>query len=100
MLSRYRRGKAETGDERAVRALSRSPSRVGEGGDRGWRLESKASRKILAEFDEDCRRLPAPGRNVLRSELATQIELEALRFLDADKLAVLTLALKHFGARE
>ena len=55
-------------------------------------------REILAEFDEDCRRLPALGRYVLRNELASQIEREVLQFSDPDKRAVLTLALKHFDA--
>ena len=55
-------------------------------------------REILAEFDEDCGRLPALGRYVLRNELATQIEGELLRFSDVDKQAVLTLALKHLDA--
>ena len=60
---------------------------------------SKAKlREILAEFDDDCRRLPVSGRDALRNELASQIELEALRFSDPDKRAVLTLALKHFDA--
>jgi hypothetical protein len=36
----------------------------------------------------------------LRHELASQIELEALRFSDPDKQAVLNLALKHFDAGE
>ena len=40
------------------------------------------------------------GRDALRNELASQIELEALRFSDPDKRAVLTLALKHFDAGE
>jgi hypothetical protein len=57
-------------------------------------------REILAEFDEDCRRLPVFGRDALRNEVASQIELEALRFSDPDKRAVLTLALKHFDAGE
>jgi hypothetical protein len=35
---------------------------------------------------------------VLRNELSTQIEQEALQFSDPDKRAVLTLALKHFDA--
>jgi hypothetical protein len=57
-------------------------------------------REILAEFDDDCRRLPVYGRGALRDELASQIELETLRFSDPDKRAVLTLALKHFDAGE
>jgi len=57
-------------------------------------------REILAEFDEDCRRLTVLGRDVLRNELATQIEIEALRFSVSDKQAVLILALKHFDAGE
>jgi hypothetical protein len=40
------------------------------------------------------------GRDALRNELASQIELEALRFADPDKRAVLTLALKHIDAGE
>jgi len=57
-------------------------------------------REILAEFDEDCRGLPRLGRYVLRNELATQIEQEALQFPDPEKRAVLTLALKHFDQTE
>ena len=57
-------------------------------------------REILAEFDDDCRRLPALGRRVLCNELAGQIEQEALQFSDPDKRAVLTLALKHLDAAE
>ena len=64
---------------------------------RAWRARL---REILAEFDDDCRRLPALGRYVLRNELASQIEREALRFSDPDKRAVLTLAIKHFDAWE
>jgi hypothetical protein len=57
-------------------------------------------RELLAEFDEDCRQLPALGRYVLRNELSAQVEMEALRFSDTNKRAVLTLALKHFDAGE
>lgn len=57
-------------------------------------------RELLAEFDDDCRRLSAPARYMLRNELAGQTELEALQFSDPDKRAVLSLALKHFDARE
>ncbi len=57
-------------------------------------------REILAEFDGDCRHLPALARRVLRNELAAQIEQEALQFSDADKRAVLTLALKHIDSGE
>ncbi len=57
-------------------------------------------REILAEFDDDCRRLPVLGRRVLCNELACQIEHEALQFSDPDKRAVLTLAVKHFDAGE
>lgn len=57
-------------------------------------------RELLAEFDEDCRRLPALGRGVLRDELSAQTELEVLRFTDPVKQSVLTLALKHFDAAE
>jgi hypothetical protein len=67
--------------------LARGPT-----GDGSWRVKL---REILAEFDEDSRRLPAMGRYVLRNGLSTQIELELLRFADPDKRAVLTLALKH-----
>lgn len=65
--------------------------------DGAWRAKL---REILAEFDEDCRRLPPLGRYVTRNELATQIEREALQFSDPDKRAVLTLALKHIDAPE
>ncbi len=57
-------------------------------------------RELLAEFHDDCRRLPAPGRYILRNELSTQIEAEALRLTHPDKRAVLTLALMHFDAEE
>ena len=60
-----------------------------------WRAKL---REILAEFDDDCRLLPALGRYVARNELATQIELQALQFSDPSKRAVLNLALKHFDA--
>ena len=60
-----------------------------------WRAKL---REILAEFDDDCRLLPALGRYVLRNELSTQIEHETLQFSDPDKRAVLTLALKHLDA--
>jgi len=65
--------------------------------DGAWRAKL---REILAEFDEDCRLLPALGRYVARNELASQIEREALQFADPDKRAVLNLALKHFDAWE
>lgn len=65
--------------------------------DGAWRAKL---REILAEFDEDSRRLRALDRYVLRDELASQIELEALRFSDRDKRAVLTLALKHLDSAE
>jgi len=60
-----------------------------------WRAKL---REILAEFDDDCRLLPALGRYVARNELATQIERQALQFSDPSKRAVLNLALKHFDA--
>jgi hypothetical protein len=72
--------------------LARGPT-----GDHRWRAQL---RQILAEFDAESRQLPALGRYVLRNELATQIELELLRFADPDKRAVLALALKHFDTRE
>lgn len=58
-----------------------------------WRAKL---REILAEFDDDYGRLPAPGRYVARAELASQIEWELLQFSDPDKRAILSLALKHF----
>jgi len=57
-------------------------------------------REILAEFDDDCRRLSPSTIRTLRHELASQIEQEVLRFSDTDKRAVLALALKHFDAGE
>jgi hypothetical protein len=57
-------------------------------------------REILAEFDDDCRGLSPFSTRALRQELASQIEQEVLRFSDADKQAVLTLALKHLDAGE
>ena len=38
--------------------------------DGAWRSKL---REILADFDDDCRRLSALGRDVLRHELASQI---------------------------
>ncbi len=55
-------------------------------------------REIFAEFDDDCLRLPGLDRDAIRGELASQVELEALRFTDPVKRGVLTLALKHFDA--
>lgn len=57
-------------------------------------------RETLAQFDEDCRRLPRLGRYVLRNELSTQIEQEVLQFSDPEKRAVLILALKHIDQTE
>ena len=57
-------------------------------------------REILAEFDDDCRRLPNLSVRVLRNELASQIEHEALQFSDQIKRAVLTLTLKHIDGRD
>jgi hypothetical protein len=53
-------------------------------------------REILAEFDDDCRELSESDSRLLRSELASQIEHEVLRFSDSTKRAVLAIALKHF----
>lgn len=55
--------------------------------DKAW--EAKL-REIPAAFNDDCRLLPRLGRYVLRNELSSQIEREALQFSDADKRAVLT----------
>jgi len=63
--------------------------------DGAWRAKL---REILAEFDDDYRLLRPLNRSVLHNELSIQIEHEALQFSDADKRAVLTLALKHFDA--
>ena len=61
-----------------------------------WRAKL---REILAEFDDDCQRLPPLGRCVLCNELSSQIEHETLQFSDPDKRAVLILSIKHFDAR-
>ena len=53
-------------------------------------------REILAKFDNDCRELSASGRQLLRRELANQIDHEVLRFSDPEKRAVFGIALKHF----
>jgi Fe-S-cluster formation regulator IscX/YfhJ len=53
-------------------------------------------REILAEFDDDCRKLSASDSRLIRHELAGQIEHELLRFADLTKRAVLAIALKHF----
>ena len=53
-------------------------------------------REILAEFDDDCRKLSASDNRLLRYELANQIEHDVLRFSDPPKRAVLAIALKHF----
>ena len=65
------------------------------GADGAWRAEL---REILAEFDNDCRDLSRFCSDLLRRELATQIEHEVLRFSDPDKQAVLVVALKHFDS--
>jgi hypothetical protein len=57
-------------------------------------------REILAEFDDDRRHLSMSVDRLLREELASQIEQEALRFSDPTKRAVLAIALKHFDAAE
>src|SRR5271167_5032515 len=53
-------------------------------------------REILAEFDDDCRKLSASDGRLLRYELTSQIEHDVLRFSDPPKRAVLAIALKHF----
>lgn len=53
-------------------------------------------REILAEFEDDCRKLSASDNLLLRHELASQIEHEVLRFSDPTKRTVLAIALKHF----
>ena len=65
------------------------------GADGAWKAEL---REILAEFDNDCRDLSRFCSDLLRCELATQIEHEVLRFSDPDKQAVLVVALKHFDS--
>ena len=63
--------------------------------DKAWRAKL---REILSDFDDNCRQLPPLGRVVLRNEIASQIEREALQFSDPDKQAVLVIALKHFDS--
>src|SRR5437016_13984337 len=46
-------------------------------------------REILAEFDDDPRHLSVSEDRLLREELASQIEQEALQFSDPTKSAVL-----------
>jgi len=65
------------------------------GADGSWKAKL---REILAEFDNDCRDLPRSSDRLLRRELAIQIEQEVLRFADANKQAVLSIALKHFDS--
>ena len=55
-------------------------------------------REILAEFDDDRRHLSVSDDRLLRQDLASQIEQEALQFSDPTKRAVLVIALKHFEA--
>jgi len=57
-------------------------------------------RELLAQFDDECRRLPSPCRRALRDALACQLEQEVLRFADSVKEAVLCLAIKHFDSAE
>src|SRR5216683_6685840 len=57
-------------------------------------------REILAEFDDDRRDLSVSDDWLLREELASQIEQEALQFSDPTKRAVLIIALKHLDAAE
>jgi hypothetical protein len=109
MDGNHRCGKAGGGDPRGQAGMTAMDGLYGRYHGRILRLARVSTdngawkaklREILAEFDEDCRRLPVFGRDALRNELASQIELEALRFSDPDKRAVLTLALKHFDAGE
>jgi hypothetical protein len=62
--------------------------------DGSWKAKLRG---ILAEFDDDCRKLSASDSRLLRHELAGQIEHELLRFADLTKSAVLAIALKHFN---
>jgi hypothetical protein len=57
-------------------------------------------REILAEFDDVRCRLSVSDDRLLREELASQIEQEALQFSDSAKRAVLIIALKHLDAAE
>jgi hypothetical protein len=45
--------------------------------DKAWRAKL---REILSDFDDNGRQLPPLGRAVLRNEIASQIEREALQF--------------------
>jgi hypothetical protein len=68
---------------------------VSSGEDGAWKAKL---REILAEFDNDCRKLSGCDGRLLRNELASQIEHELLRFSDPTKSAVLALAMKHFDS--
>src|SRR5262249_4957656 len=85
------------GGGNALRAIPRQDPRFGYTVGGGWCLEAEL-REILAEFDNDCRDLSRFCSDLLRRELATQIEHEVLRFSDPDKQAVLVIALKHFDS--
>ena len=83
----YPRRTRKDDDGRVLRSVSRQDSSVGGAGHIGWRWKAKL-REILAKFDNDCRELSASGRQLLRRELANQIDHEVLRFSDPEKRAV------------
>jgi hypothetical protein len=63
--------------------------------DEAWRSDLQ---QILQRLDDDCRSLSRSSSDVVREELANQIEHEFLRRTDPDARAVLTIVLKHLEA--
>ena len=53
-------------------------------------------REILAKFDNDCRELSASGRQLLRSELANQIDHEVLLFSDPEASCIVEFHLPKY----
>ena len=86
----YPRRTRKDDDGRVLRSVSRQDSSVGGAGHIGWRLEGKVARD--PRLDNDCRELSPSGRQLLRRELANQIDHEVLRFSDPEKGAVFGIA--------
>jgi hypothetical protein len=60
-----------------------------------WRAEVE---RIVQRFDEDCRKLSRSRGNLLRDELATQLEHELLRCTNPAANSVLSVVLKRLDA--
>jgi hypothetical protein len=60
-----------------------------------WRAEVE---RIVQRFDEDCRKLSRSRGNLLRDELAIQLEHELLRSINPAATSVLSVVLKRLDA--